>query len=253
MYPPTHILANHLLWAMKGSATNEQTLIDILVSMNATEKKEVKTLFKAKAGQSLRSYVSSDTSGELRNILNALIDANRPDEECVDVAKAKNDAAFLRQKMVEMQTNSYCVKCKNHTATFHRILASRSWAHLKVTFAVYYKTFGRPFRADIPKFFEGWYTEALTCIHLYAVDSNRFFARALRRDVKMYQNNSWGYAYGVARVFTWRSEIDLGDIVKTFKRQYSKTKTKTLSKHVWYYTLGFLNADATRALVAILH
>ena len=67
MYPPTHTLANHLLWAMKGPATNEQTLIDILVSMDATEKKEVKTLFKAKAGQSLRSYVSSDTSGNRKS------------------------------------------------------------------------------------------------------------------------------------------------------------------------------------------
>ena len=166
------------------------------------------------------------------------------------MAKAKNDAVVLRQKMVEMHRNSYCVKCKNHTAwtsTFHRFLASRSWAHLNMTFVIYHKTFGRAFWADIPKFFNIWYTEALVSIHQYAVDSNAFFARALMRDVQRYNYDSWGYAYGVARVFTWRSEIDLGDIDKAFKKYYSKT----LSEHVQKY-VGAYGGYAENALLGIL-
>ena len=173
------------------------------------------------------------------------------------MVKAKKDADSLRQKMVEMQRKTYCVNCKDHTAwtsTFHRFLASRSWAHLRVTFNIYHNTFKSAFWEDIPKFFESWYREALGCIHDYAVDSNRFFAMALMRDVRWYNEDSWGYAYGVARVFTWRSEIDLGDIAKrhfeqhypTFKIQYS------LSEFVQKY-LEFFNENAMNALIGILH
>ena len=64
IYQPTQVLADHLLWAMKGSATHEQTLIDILVAMNPTEKNQVKSLFKKKSGDTLRSYVEDDTADE---------------------------------------------------------------------------------------------------------------------------------------------------------------------------------------------
>ena len=60
---PTHALAKHLLWAVKGAATHEQTLIDILVPMTAKEKRSVKTLFKRKSGYTLRNYVRDDTAG----------------------------------------------------------------------------------------------------------------------------------------------------------------------------------------------
>ena len=66
MYLPTHVMAYQLVWAVKGAGTNEQTLIDVLVSMNGKEMAEVKYLFKRKSGYSLRSYVRDDTSGELR-------------------------------------------------------------------------------------------------------------------------------------------------------------------------------------------
>ena len=64
MYPPTEILADHLLWAVKGAGTDEQTLIDILVPINAKNLTRVKTLFKQKSDLSLLKYVRSDTDDE---------------------------------------------------------------------------------------------------------------------------------------------------------------------------------------------
>ena len=64
MYHPTHTLAEHLLWAVKGAGTSEQTLIDILVPMTTTEKTLVKSAFKAKSGYSLLYYVKDDTYDE---------------------------------------------------------------------------------------------------------------------------------------------------------------------------------------------
>ena len=64
VYAPAEILAFDLLWAVKGSGTNEQMLIDILVPMTAAEKKRAKTLFKTNSHYSLAYYVSSDTEEE---------------------------------------------------------------------------------------------------------------------------------------------------------------------------------------------
>ena len=65
---PIQVLADHLLWAVSGSATHEQTLIDILVSMTTTEKKKVKPIFKRQAtgDWSLGPFISDDTADEGR-------------------------------------------------------------------------------------------------------------------------------------------------------------------------------------------
>ena len=62
--PPRIYLADDLLWAMKGSGTNEQTLIDILVPMTTFEKKRVKTAFLMTAHYSLGDYIVNDAKEE---------------------------------------------------------------------------------------------------------------------------------------------------------------------------------------------
>ena len=201
-----------------------------------------------------------------------LITLYRQDNGCVDETKATNDAATLREKFKEMEANSKqylkCMYCNNYEhhiydlkdckdfctikhgnwqVSFHGILASRSWVQLKRTFEIYQKKYGSSFDEDIPKVLEywSWYHKTLLSIYQYAMDSSTFFAMALKRDVHNFEGGtSWGYTYGVARVFTWRSEIDLGDIVKAFEKKYSQT----LLEHVQYSISG----DAKNALIGIL-
>ena len=196
-----------------------------------------------------------------------LIALYRPDNGCVDEAKATDDAATLRQKFKEMEANSrqylicsYCngfnpkgckdfctIKHGNWGVSFHGILASRSWVQLKRTFEIYQKKYGSSFDEDIPKVLEywSWYHKTLLSIYQYAMDSNTFFAMALKRDVHNFEGGtSWGYTYGVARVFTWRSEIDLGDIAQTFEKKYSKTLLGHVEKNI--------EGDAKEALIGIL-
>ena len=112
---------------------------------------------------------------------------------------------------------------------------------------MYMEKYGRNFDEDIPKVFEywSWYKTALLSIYQYAMDSNVFFAQALERDVRDFEGGtSWGYTYGVARVFVWRSEIDLGDIAKAFEEKYWKTLTGHVRKNI--------GGDAKNALISIL-
>ena len=80
IYHPTQILAEHLLWAVKGAGTDEQTLIDILVPMTTTEKTQVKSTFKAISGYSLRYYVKDDTqdlgNSKSDNFIGMFLDAS---------------------------------------------------------------------------------------------------------------------------------------------------------------------------------
>ena len=70
------------------------------------------------------------------------------------------------------------------------------------------------------------YEYAISAIYQYAMDSNTFFAKILVRDVGLSQNGLvWGWAYGAARVFTWRAENDLGDIAKVYYWTYTPRGT----------------------------
>jgi len=239
---PTHFLADQLLWAVKGAGTDEQTLIDILVSMNAKEKSTVKTIFMQKSGYCLCYYVRVDLAGYheagFRGILTALMDTKRPDDKCVDVKQAKSDASSLY---------SYLVTINNWTsrAKFHRILVSRSWIQLKKTFEIFEEKYGSNFEQRIIQLFTDRYQDTLKAIYQYAMDSNTFFAEALYRDLNHVYSSSWRYTYGVARVFTWRSEIDLGDIAAAFQDKYKISLVNYVKKET--------RGSVENALVGILN
>ena len=186
----------------------------------------------------------------------------------MDLAKAKTDAATLGQKFQEMQMNSrqyqkcerctdydiegcqeFCtIKHRNWLASFHDILVSRSWVQLKKTFEIYKEKHGRNVAADIPKVFDywSWYKKALLSIYQYTMDSNGFFAEALARDMYWFDRDaSWAHVYSTARVFAWRSEIDLGDIATAFSNKYRMT----LSEYIMTYVRG----DSKSTLFSILH
>jgi len=242
MWLPTGVLAEQLLWAVKGAGTDEQTLIDILVSMNATEKSSVKTIFQQKSGYTLRYYVRDDLAGygeaDFRGILTALIDVQRLDDNCVDISKAKSDASSLHSSLAKIGNSA------SH-AEIHQILASRSWIQLKKTFEIFEKEYGTTFEQRVTQLFTDRYRDTLKAIYQYAMDSNTFFAEALHRDLGYVHSSSWRYTYGVSRVFTWRSEIDLGDIAAAFLKKYKRSLENYVKSEVrgWAKTalVGILN------------
>ena len=84
------------------------------------------------------------------------------------------------------------------------------------------------------KEYEYWYQETLWAIFQYAMDPDLFFAKALNRDIGRLKP-AWRNLYGIARVFAWRSEIDLGDIAKAFKAKYQVSLEKYVQKHIEGY------------------
>jgi len=275
---PIQVLADHLLWAVSGSATHEQTLIDILVSMTTTEKKKVKPIFKRQAtgDWSLGPFISDDTAdeGELQTILYKLAQTNRKEDECFDLVEARKDAATLREYFEYMRKNKdefeRCERCqkwvkakplgpqyedgckdfcengyKPRRNSIHHILAKQSYLHLQETFYIYKEEYSVDFDADIYSVWD-WHKVTLKAIYQYAMDPNVFFAQALKRDVRKFEGGtSWGYTYGVARVFALRSEIDLGDIAQAFEDEYDMTLSE--------YVMTYIGGDSKNTLFSILH
>ncbi|XP_004607693.2 annexin A13 [Sorex araneus] len=65
--------ADCLYEAMKGAGTDEKTLIHIIVTRAEVDLPEIKTKFQMKYEKSLADMVSSDTSGDFRKLLLALL------------------------------------------------------------------------------------------------------------------------------------------------------------------------------------
>ena len=162
---------------------------------------------------------------DFREILTALIDEERPDDKCVDILKAKSDAYRLQIRLADT---------RNFVARFvmHKILTTRSWVQLKKTFETFEEVYGTTFEQRMSRVFKGDYRDTLKAIYQYAMDSNTFFAMALHRDLDKFHSAKWGGTYGVSRVFSWRSEIDLGDIAAAFQKKYKTPLVKYVRDEV---------------------
>jgi len=245
MYRPNSILAGDLYWAVKGAGTDDVTLINILVPLNNNDFLDVETLFKTKSGYSLRYYVRDDTSGLFRDLLTMLIDKRRSEDEKVDLEDAKTEAKGMYYALKE-------APWIREETVFHFILSTRSWAQLKTAFNFYDEYHGKnAFYKDASrtsKNIEGYpdksYARLLQAIYQYAIDPDMFFAEALHTDLEWISAASWGPAMGVARVFTWRSEIDLGNIAKAFNIKYQKSLVEYVQDHA--------SGDAKATLLGIL-
>ena len=89
---PIEYDVDSLYYAMKGAGTDEDTLIEILASRPGWYINKIKKKYKEKYNKELEEDVRRDTSGNFRNLLISLLQANRstnqtPDkDECAKIA-----------------------------------------------------------------------------------------------------------------------------------------------------------------------
>lgn len=64
--------AETLYYAMKGSGTNDETLIRVIISRSEVDLMDIRKAFYDNYGKTLQSMIKSDTSGDYRNVLLSL-------------------------------------------------------------------------------------------------------------------------------------------------------------------------------------
>ncbi|XP_030839401.1 annexin A8-like protein 1 [Strongylocentrotus purpuratus] len=76
MCQPLAFYVDSLYWAMKGLGTDDDKLIRIVVGRSEIDLASIKTMFKEKYTTTLAAMVEDDTSGDYKNVLIGLINAD---------------------------------------------------------------------------------------------------------------------------------------------------------------------------------
>lgn len=227
--------------AMKGAGTNEAALIDVLCTQTNESMKALKAAWNAEkdredlhsfGNKNLEKRVVSETSGTFKQLLVALLQAARSEDDA-DEAKCLTDAKSIFDAGVD--------KWGTDESTFIRIIAKRSPAQLKMIMKFYKKaTKGRDMYDDIESEFSGDLRTALLTTIKAQVEPVKFWAARLNKAMKGMGTDE----KALIRVLNKRCDIDL----KLIQTKYRKEYTKDLDDHV----KRELSGKTEKAMLALL-
>ncbi|XP_014218365.1 annexin B9-like [Copidosoma floridanum] len=212
MTPPLTYYAKEMYNAMDGLGTDEDTIVEILCTLNNSEIKTMATVYEKLYSRSLQNDIIGDTSGYFQSLLLTLLQAERDQSQNISYNLAKNYALELNGCMewLPIPTES----------TFQNILCNRSYPQLREIFIEYLYLC----RFDIEKRIEN-------------IDYQTDFKRGLLQIVKRAKSKTGFFAdrlYNnmndprtMTRIIVSRSEIDLADIKEEFKKCYG-TELETM-------------------------
>ncbi|XP_035229854.1 annexin A7-like, partial [Stegodyphus dumicola] len=174
------------------------------------EIEEIKACFRQKYGKDLEEWVCGDTSGYFKNLLRALITAERDESVDIDFEEAERDA----QRLYDGGVGKRGVDGE----IFTKILCTRSPAQLETTFGDYEKIAGHTLTAAIRSEFTGDSENTLLSIVYCIKNRNRYFAKQLKECLKGLGTDD----SALVRILVSRSEIDLEDIKEAYIQMYQK-------------------------------
>ncbi|XP_008054940.1 annexin A13 isoform X2 [Carlito syrichta] len=230
---PSEYAARQLQKAMKGLGTDESVLIEVLCTRTNKEIVAIKEAYQRLFDRSLESDVKDDTSGNLRKILTALLQANRDEGDDVDRDLAGQDAKDLYDAGEG--------RWGTDELAFNEVLAKRSYTQLRATFQAYQVLIGKDMEEAVEEETSGDLQKAYLTLVRCARDREGYFAERLYRSMEGAGTDE----ETLIRIIVTRAEVDLQGIKAKFQEKYQKS----LSDMVRSDTSG----DFQKLLVALLH
>lgn len=200
--------AKQLKKSMKGMGTDEDTLIEILTTRTSRQMKEISQAYYTAYKKSLGDDIRSETSGDFRKALLTLADGKRDESLKVDEYLAKKDAQILY--------NAGENKWGTDEDKFTEILCLRSFPQLKLTFDEYRNISQKDIEDSIKGELSGHFEDLLLAIVHCTRNTPAFLAGRLHRALKGAGTDE----FTLNRIMVSRSEIDLLDIRREFKKHY---------------------------------
>jgi len=221
-----------LFAAMKGAGTDENTLLQFLLTRNNEQKDEIKKIFNHDHGKSLESWVSSELSGDLKKFGVALLGARAPENHDISDAEAAKESERL-YKAGEG-------KLGTDEATFIEIFTRQSYKSLKKIFDIYEKT-NKHHTIDkaIESEFSGHLKYALLATGVISRNPAEFWADVIRAAVKGAGTND----SSLIRAVVGNRET-LEHIKTAFSGKYHKSLWETISSET--------SGDYKKSLLAII-
>ncbi|XP_016278563.1 annexin A3 isoform X2 [Monodelphis domestica] len=181
--------AKQLKKAMKGTGTNESTLIEILTTRSNRQLKEISQAYYTAYKKSLGDAISSETSGDFRKALLTLADI-------------LYEAGEKRWGTDEDK--------------FTEILCLRSFPQLRLTFEEYRNISQKDIEESIKGELSGHFEDLLLAIVHCVKNMPAFLAERLHKALKGAGTDE----LTLNRIMVSRSEIDLLDIQGEYKKHY---------------------------------
>ncbi|XP_055330874.1 annexin A13-like isoform X2 [Paramacrobiotus metropolitanus] len=208
---PAEYDARELHHALSGPFTDHDTVIEILCSRNNKELLTISANYYTLYHKELESIIRHDTKGEFEHLLLALLSAHREENQAPDLELADKDADELYQA----ETTHWA----GAESSFTRILSSRSYRQLLITFRQFEKLANEDIEEAIKKNMHGELRALMLSIVKFVKNRHEFFAECLYKSMKGLGTND----HKLIRIIVGRCEKDLGNIKAEFQKLYNKT------------------------------
>jgi hypothetical protein len=203
--------ARELRKAMKGAGTDEGALIEIMCTRTNDQIEAIKATYEAEFERNLEDDLQSETSGYFKRLLVSQCNAGRECEcECGD--EDENQAQEDAQKIYDAGEEQW----GTDEAEIGSILALRSFAQLRATFAAYQTISDRTLIEAIDAECNGALQDGYLAIVKCAVNQTLFFTERLYDSMKGAGTSD----DTLIRIIVSRSEVDLADIKTIFAGKY---------------------------------
>ena len=216
MREPAEYDAWTLHQAFQGAGTDEQTVIEVLCSRDNQQILAIQAAYKHLYNEDLESRIMRETSGDFRRLLVSLVQGNRAEDPTVDDAKALAEAHELHEAGEKSWGTDESV--------FNRLIAARSWPHLKAVFKHYQQVAGYDIERSIEREFSGDIERALLAVVRSGKSKPHYFARRAHEAMAGAGTND----EALIRVIVTRAEIDMVAIRDAYMELYQKSLAKAI-------------------------
>lgn len=229
---PAAVDASYLHEAMAGAGTKEARLIEVLCTRTNRQIIRIKLLYKELYDTDLEEAIASETSGVLRAVLIALLQANRDESTDVDAGQVLVDAKRLFEAG-EGQLGT-------DEERFIAVLVARSPAHIRAVARVYETLGDKSLEQAIENETSGDTRDAMLAIVRSVLDKPAYFARLLFDSMK----GAGTEDYRLIHTIISRCEVDMRQIKVHFFRLAEQPLAKFVAEDV--------SGDYRRILLALL-
>ncbi|KAM9713080.1 annexin A13 [Menidia menidia] len=230
---PVIYAVKELRKAMKGAGTDEDVLVELLCTATNADIAMFKECYFQVHERDLEADIEDDTSGDVRNLLTALLQGGRDETYEVDEELAEQDATAL------FEAGENCFGTDE--STFTHILATRNYLQLQVTFKIYEQLSGTEILDAIENETSGTLKKCYIALVRVAKNPQLYFARRLHEAMKGVGTDE----DTLIRIIVCRSEFDLETIKDMYLEKYDVSLKDALRDEC--------GGDFKRLLLAICH
>ena len=207
--------------AMKGAGTDEDSLIEILVSRPVPVLEQIKKKYKEKYKNELENNVKSDTSGETQRLLVSILQCKRSQNRNPN----PNDCAAKAQELFKAGEGK---KWGTDSDVFNKIFTLSSAAELIQIAQQYHKIAGKTILQAIDAEYSGSSKKILKSIVYALISPSEYFATRVNDAIKGFGTND----HLLIRVLITRDEIDMPQIKQYYKQLYGKDMVEAVKADI---------------------